>query len=121
MMFLKVPFAEKDEAKSLGARWNAERKSWYVPDGKDTEPFSRWAAPGGAEYLPAKPAGGVTEKPASVDTRAAKPVVGKHYMELAHDCNPFVACPECAPALQASGWQAAYDAVVQMPTAVQGK
>jgi hypothetical protein len=39
MMFLKVPFAEKDEAKALGARWNGERKSWYVPEGKATEAF----------------------------------------------------------------------------------
>lgn len=26
---LKVPFAEKDEAKQLGARWDGERKVWY--------------------------------------------------------------------------------------------
>lgn len=29
---LTVPFAEKDEAKRLGARWDGERKLWYVPD-----------------------------------------------------------------------------------------
>lgn len=28
---LKVPFNEKDQAKALGARWNAESKDWYVP------------------------------------------------------------------------------------------
>lgn len=39
---LAVPFAEKDAAKKLGARWNAERRSWYVPPGVDMSAFSRW-------------------------------------------------------------------------------
>ena len=39
---LKVPFNEKDQAKSLGARWNAEAKLWYVPIGMDAAPFERW-------------------------------------------------------------------------------
>ena len=28
--YLGVPFARKDEAKSMGARWDATKKSWYV-------------------------------------------------------------------------------------------
>jgi hypothetical protein len=40
--FLTVPYAEKDDAKRLGARWDATRKKWYVPQGVDAEPFSRW-------------------------------------------------------------------------------
>ena len=40
--FLVVPFAEKDEAKALGARWNASAKKWYVPAEKDRELFKRW-------------------------------------------------------------------------------
>lgn len=39
---LAVPFAEKDAAKKLGARWNADRRSWYVPPGTDASLFSRW-------------------------------------------------------------------------------
>jgi hypothetical protein len=39
---LKVPFKEKDEAKSLGARWNPDGKHWYVPEGVDTAPFAKW-------------------------------------------------------------------------------
>lgn len=39
---LKVPFAEKDEAKALGARWDAAIKKWYVPAGVDAAPFARW-------------------------------------------------------------------------------
>ena len=48
MIVLKVPYAEKDEAKALGARWNPTRKCWYVPEGKDAAPFARWVAEGGA-------------------------------------------------------------------------
>jgi hypothetical protein len=40
---LNVPYAEKDEAKKLGAKWDATRRKWYVPDGVNAEPFSRWA------------------------------------------------------------------------------
>ena len=41
-MNLKVPFNEKEQAKSLGARWNAEAKLWYVPQGIDAAPFEKW-------------------------------------------------------------------------------
>jgi hypothetical protein len=41
---LNVPFAEKDEAKQLGARWDPKRRKWYVPAGVDAAPFSRWTA-----------------------------------------------------------------------------
>jgi hypothetical protein len=39
---LKVPFNEKDQAKALGARWNAELKLWYVPQGVNSTPFEKW-------------------------------------------------------------------------------
>src|SRR5690348_8144234 len=39
---LQVPFAEKDDAKRLGARWDGRQSTWYVPDGIDSTPFKRW-------------------------------------------------------------------------------
>ncbi|MBT5716146.1 MAG: hypothetical protein HOI70_04460 [Opitutae bacterium] len=42
--YLACPYAEKDEAKSLGARWDNDARKWYVPAGVDREPFSRWVA-----------------------------------------------------------------------------
>lgn len=44
-MNLNVPYAEKDTAKRLGARWNPSRRCWYVPQGVDPAPFARWLAP----------------------------------------------------------------------------
>lgn len=41
-MILNVPFAEKDEAKRLGAKWDAAQRKWYVPQGVDVAGFSRW-------------------------------------------------------------------------------
>lgn len=42
MIELNVPFLEKDEAKQLGARWNARTKRWYIPQGASPEVFARW-------------------------------------------------------------------------------
>ncbi|MEQ8664849.1 MAG: zincin-like metallopeptidase domain-containing protein [Rhodospirillales bacterium] len=41
-VYLAVPFAEKDEAKQLGARWDRKAKSWYVPAALDQASFSKW-------------------------------------------------------------------------------
>jgi hypothetical protein len=39
---LNVPFHEKDDAKRLGARWDAARKTWFLPDFMETAPFAKW-------------------------------------------------------------------------------
>jgi hypothetical protein len=39
---LNVPFHEKDDAKRLGARWDAVRKTWFLPDATDPAPFTKW-------------------------------------------------------------------------------
>ena len=41
MVYIKVPFDEKDEAKGLGARWDSAKKSWYC-NKKDVDKFSKW-------------------------------------------------------------------------------
>lgn len=42
MVYIKVPFDEKDEAKGLGARWDNTKKSWYC-NKKDADKFSKWS------------------------------------------------------------------------------
>jgi hypothetical protein len=39
---LNCPYSDKDEAKSLGARWDMAKKTWYVIDPEDLQPFARW-------------------------------------------------------------------------------
>jgi hypothetical protein len=111
MIVLKVPYAEKDEAKALGARWNPTRKCWYVPDGKPTEPFERWIAAGTA---PSEPGAA----PSSRDAFGAKPVIGSRYIELPHACNPFEECAECRPKLLESGWFEAHQKLRQIVAAL---
>ncbi|PLY11757.1 MAG: DNA primase [Sedimenticola sp.] len=40
--YIDVSFKEKDEAKGLGARWDRQERSWYVPPSADTTPFAKW-------------------------------------------------------------------------------
>ena len=42
-LYLNVPYAEKDEAKALGARWNPRAKKWYFDGARsDYIRFSKW-------------------------------------------------------------------------------
>lgn len=55
MVWLDVPFAQKDLVKGLGARWNPDKRRWFVPDGVDTTPFAEWLptpAPGPTVEVP---------------------------------------------------------------------
>ena len=99
MLLLTVPYAEKDEAKALGARWNPTKRRWYVPDGVATAAFEKWAGQG-AE-TPAAGGGG------RVDSYQGKTVVGANYVALGHDCNPFEPCAQCTAALDGGAWQKA--------------
>lgn len=42
--YLNVPYAEKDAAKALGAKWDAAMKKWYAPGTIDIALFAKWAA-----------------------------------------------------------------------------
>ena len=41
-VYLQVPFKEKNEAKSLGARWDRRERSWFIPADIDLKPFNKW-------------------------------------------------------------------------------
>ncbi len=43
---LRVPYAEKDQAKVHGAQWDAENRTWYTPPGTDLENLKRWLPKG---------------------------------------------------------------------------
>ena len=48
---LDVPYREKDQAKALGARWNPELRTWYVPAGVSVEQFARWLPRADSAYV----------------------------------------------------------------------
>ena len=94
-MNLKVSFAEKDEAKKLGAKWDPTRKVWYVQDGADMSRFSKWSATPHEDSA----SDAVTKKslPASRQTSAGMDIVGSEYVERPRVCNclPWDVCEKC--------------------------
>ena len=60
--YLNVPFAQKDAAKALGARWDAANKKWYAPGDKDIALFAQWQTQSG---------GAVSAAPSKPKTQAA--------------------------------------------------
>ena len=43
-IYIDVPYKDKDVAKLLGARYDGEKKKWYVPQGVDLKLFAKWLA-----------------------------------------------------------------------------
>lgn len=41
-IYIDVPYAQKDEAKLLGARWDVEVRRWYITERQDVLLFSKW-------------------------------------------------------------------------------
>lgn len=41
-IYLAVDYADREEAKSAGARWDAEKKSWYAPPDTDLKALDRY-------------------------------------------------------------------------------
>ncbi len=41
-IYLDVPYREKEEAKALGAKWDRQEQSWYIPADKDESAFAKW-------------------------------------------------------------------------------
>ena len=94
-MNLKVPFAEKDQAKKLGARWDPAHKVWYVDSAADMSRFSKWSATPHEETV----GDSVTPKnpPASKQASAGMDIVGSEYVERPRicDCLPWDVCDKC--------------------------
>lgn len=73
---LVTPFAEKDAAKALGARWDPAKKTWYIQNVADLTPFQRWipaagttqAASASAPRSAPRSAGGAKAAPAAGGT-----------------------------------------------------
>lgn len=85
---LTVPFAEKDAARTLGARWDAARKVWYVENVENLESFLRWI-PGAAKQAASVPA--VT-------------VRGARFFRTGCKCLPWAPCSSCVDKVASAGW-----------------
>lgn len=94
-MNLKVPFAEKDEAKKLGAKWDSAQKVWYVESKADRSTFSKWSA----SPQDGTDGGTATQKSPSANKQAAAGmvIVGSEYLRRPRicDCLPWEVCDKC--------------------------
>jgi len=80
--FINVPFKEKDQAKSLGAKWDRAEQSWYIPPGVNPEPFSRWAAKGAEKGAEAPTAAERPEGNTKVATAPDNAPAGRVYLAV---------------------------------------
>lgn len=98
---LKVPYAEKDAAKALGARWDAANKLWYVVDKADMAPFAKWSPmPRETSSAPAAASRPVAKAKLQAPTEGMV-ITGSRYVELPRvcDCLPWEDCAECRAVL----------------------
>ena len=42
--YIDVPYKDKDIVKLIGARYDGEKKQWYIPQGIDSKLFAKWLA-----------------------------------------------------------------------------
>ncbi len=40
--YLQTTYKDREQVKSLGARWDPDRKQWFVPEGHDLASFGYW-------------------------------------------------------------------------------
>jgi putative DNA primase/helicase len=53
--YIEVSYKDKEEAKTLGAKWDRQEKSWYIPSGADHAKFKKWTPGAQAADNQAKP------------------------------------------------------------------
>lgn len=42
IIYLEVPYSEKEQVKGLGAWWDPVAKKWFIPKGREVQPFQQW-------------------------------------------------------------------------------
>ena len=88
--YINVPFAEKDKAKSLGAKWDYDNQCWYVPEELNILYFQRWIGGYVLKDPPPK-----KRKPGQIDLIIGKTIIGSKYFDVEHDCIPWIICDKC--------------------------
>ena len=82
---LVTPFAEKDAAKALGARWDAAKKCWYIVDVDDLTPFMRWIPNlDAAQDMGAKAGASLQTRAKAAVVKIKPPVASKPAVEVPH-------------------------------------
>ncbi|MFI3246286.1 MAG: DUF5710 domain-containing protein [Ferrimonas sp.] len=70
-VYLDVPYSERVDAKTTGARWDGTAKQWYVPEGVPIDAFARWQ--GGQAVKDNAPPSDVQKENAPLHNEQPKP------------------------------------------------
>lgn len=73
--YLTTPYREREQAKALGARWDAVARRWYVPDGLDLAAFMKWLPGDHPELVVAPPSPPPASLPVTETLRSSNSVV----------------------------------------------
>lgn len=78
--WLCVPYAEKDQARLAGARWDRHEKLWFAPTGADLASLGRWLPRPGQEQTPTPAMSPQAEfaevlKKAGIDLKGEMPIM----------------------------------------------
>lgn len=80
--FIAVPFKEKDQAKALGAKWDRQAQSWYIPPNTDPTPFARWSSQGEKTAQAAPESAAQGQGPAAPVSTPQAPDTGRQYLAV---------------------------------------
>jgi len=94
---LTCDFADKDIVKSLGAKWDSARKTWFIIDIEDLTPFMRWI-----------PSHRSSQGTAQVDSITLKEYLASRYTSGAKALTASAARAFRVPYPLEHGWHAKY-------------
>lgn len=102
---LVTPFAEKDAAKALGARWDAAKKVWYILNVEDLSPFMRWIPDlAAAQDVPGATPAHSAAKSRSASTQRSQPAVASApVVQIAHCGCDVLPWDDCEHSLAKAG------------------
>lgn len=72
--YLTTAYKDRERVKALGARWDAEARKWFVPEGRALTPFAAWLPAVGGE--PVVLAGAASSSLAATGSDVVVPVKG---------------------------------------------
>ncbi len=72
--YLQTTFKDREQVKNLGARWDPDRRQWFVPEGRDLTSFGSW--------LPAEHQTALSTQDSDASTELALPTKGVSLSQL---------------------------------------
>jgi hypothetical protein len=103
-IYMKIPFAEKEFAKALGAGWDWDAKLWFAPTPEVRAKCMRWPeVPAPAKQKPKPTVQAEVDAQEAVMNAGTQPIVGDRYFDLNCGCVPWDLCATCQRVMAVMG------------------